>query len=179
MGEENPEGSDVRTDGIGIAVVYELVPPIAEPGVTRSSTWSWPALQSWSAGSGGLSDAGATIEDWSLDLTRGVGMGLAPKGTYSRRHAPARRRETVTEEPRNAKDISRDYKSLDDTAGSTAPDDLGSSGADSGLTAGGMVPASKVEMIVQVAVLEIRVALRPAAPAAAALAATNRPEYMM
>lgn len=138
MGEENPEGSDVRTDGIGIAVVYELVPPIAEPGVTRSSTWSWPALQSWSAGSGGLSDAGATIEDWSLDLTRGVGMGLAPKGTYSRRHAPARRRETVTEEPRNAKDISRDYKSLDDTAGSTAPDDPRSSGADSGLTAGGM-----------------------------------------
>lgn len=44
----------------------------------------------------------------------------------------------VTEQPRNAEDTSRDYKDLDDTAGSTAPDDLGQSGTDSGLTAGGM-----------------------------------------
>lgn len=44
----------------------------------------------------------------------------------------------VREEPRNAEDTSRDYKDLDDTAGSTAPDDPRSSGTDSGLTAGGM-----------------------------------------
>ncbi len=44
----------------------------------------------------------------------------------------------VTEEPRNAEDTSRDYKDLDDTAGSTAPDDLGSTETANGLTAGGM-----------------------------------------
>jgi len=73
-----------------------------------------------------------------LDLTVGAGMGIAPKDTYYRRQAPARRREMVTEEPRNAEDTSRDYKDLDDTAGSTAPDDLGSTETANGLTAGGM-----------------------------------------
>ncbi len=43
----------------------------------------------------------------------------------------------VTEEPRNAESTSRDYKDLDDTAGSTAPDDPRSSATDSGLTPGG------------------------------------------
>ncbi len=68
----------------------------------------------------------------------------------------------VTEEPRNAEDTSRDYKDLDDTAGSTAPDDL----------------ALKGMTIAQVAVLAIRGVPRPAVPAAAASAETHRHEYM-
>lgn len=73
-----------------------------------------------------------------MDLVWGSGMGLAPKGTYCRGQAPAKRRETVTEDPRNAEDASRDYKAIHDTAGSTAPDDLGSTETGNGLTAGGM-----------------------------------------
>ncbi len=44
----------------------------------------------------------------------------------------------MTEESRNAEDASPDYKAIDDTAGSTAPHDLGSSETGNGLTAGGM-----------------------------------------
>jgi len=64
---------------------------------------------------GGVSDGGAAIEDQALDLGWASGMGLAPKGTYCRGQAPAKRRETVTEEPGNAEDASRDYKAIHDT----------------------------------------------------------------
>ncbi len=85
----------------------------------------------------------------------------------------------VTEEPRNAEDTSRDYKDLDGTAGSAAPDDPRSSGTDSGLTAGGM--GTGVEGCGDSAGGSPgnHGGPRPAVPAAAASAETHGPKYMM
>ncbi len=49
MGEEDPGENDVRMDGIGITAVFELAPPIPEPGVTEKFYVGVVALLPWSA----------------------------------------------------------------------------------------------------------------------------------